>query len=90
LLSHLLFCVLALTPLSAYGQQVWFSPGDDLEMSGSSSLIFDPLDRHKHDWIGIALGAVDGPTNTKLKIHVFVANKGDYYEITDGLPQNRS
>jgi hypothetical protein len=55
-----------------------------------SSLIFDPLDRHKHDWIGIALGSVDGPTNTKLKIHIFVANKGDYYEITDGVPQNRS
>jgi hypothetical protein len=34
LLSHLLFWVLALTPLSAYGQQVWFSPGDDLEVSG--------------------------------------------------------
>ncbi len=54
-----------------------------------SSLFFDPLDRQKHDWIGITLGTVDGPTDTKLKIHIYVANKGDYYEIADGLPQNQ-
>lgn len=50
-----------------------------------SSLFFDPIYR---DWIGIAMGAFDKPTNTHLAIHIFVANKGDYYEITDGLPQN--
>jgi hypothetical protein len=53
-----------------------------------SSLFFDPLDRQKHDWIGVTLGTLDGPTGTKLKIHIFTANKGDYYEICDGLPQN--
>lgn len=51
-----------------------------------SSLFFDPLER---DWIGIAMGAFDLPTDTKLAVHVFVADKGDYYEITDGLPQNQ-
>jgi len=54
-----------------------------------SSLIFDPLDRQKHHWIGVTLGSIDGPTDTKLKVHIFVADKGDYYEIADGLPQNR-
>ena len=39
------------------------------------------------DDIGIALGAVDGPTGLRLAHHIFVADKGDYYEITDGLPQ---
>ena len=34
------------------------------------------------------MGAFDAPTNTKLAIHIYVADKGDYYEITDGLPQN--
>lgn len=53
-----------------------------------ASLFFDPLDRDKHDWIGIALGAFDTPTGTKLARHIFVAEKGDYYELTDGLPQN--
>ena len=53
-----------------------------------SSLFFDPLDREKHDWIGIAMGAFEAPTGTQLALHIFTAEKGDYYEITDGLPQN--
>jgi hypothetical protein len=50
-----------------------------------SSLFFEPF--HK-DWMGVAMGAFDKPTGTQLGIHIFVAEKGDYYEITDGLPQN--
>jgi len=50
-----------------------------------SSLFFEPLQR---DWIGVAMGAFDGPTDTTLGLHIFVAEKGDYYQITDGLPQN--
>ena len=53
-----------------------------------SSLFFDPTDQDKHDWFGISLGAFDGPTDTKLALHIFVAEKGDYYELEDGLPQN--
>lgn len=33
------------------------------------------------------MGAFDGPTGTTLAKHIFVAEKGDYYEIGDGLPQ---
>jgi hypothetical protein len=40
------------------------------------------------DSISIALGAFDAPTGTRVAKHIFVADKGDYYEITDGLPQN--
>ncbi|NUP10671.1 MAG: GFA family protein [Polyangiaceae bacterium] len=54
-----------------------------------ASLFFDPLDQTKHDWIGVSMGAFDKPTNTKLRIHIFVADKGDYYDIADGLPQNQ-
>lgn len=53
-----------------------------------ASLFFDPLDKQKHDWIGISMGAFDTPTGTDLALHIFVAEKGDYYEISDGLPQN--
>ncbi|OLQ70035.1 aldehyde-activating protein [Photobacterium proteolyticum] len=53
-----------------------------------SSLFFDPLDTTKHNWTGIALGSFDTPTETTLGQHIFVAEKGDYYEINDGLPQN--
>ena len=51
------------------------------------SLFFDPIDRAKHDWIGVLMGAFDDPTDTHIAIHVFVSEKGDYYEITDGAPQ---
>jgi hypothetical protein len=50
-----------------------------------ASLFFDPPHR---DWIAIAMGAFDGPTQTRLHLHIFVADKGDYYDISDGLPQN--
>jgi len=51
-----------------------------------SSLFWDPIFR---DFIGIAMGAFEQPTGTRLGIHIFVADKGDYYEIADGLPQNQ-
>lgn len=51
-----------------------------------SSLFWDPIFK---DWIGVAMGAFDGPTATRLALHIFVSQKGDYYEIADGLPQNQ-
>ncbi len=51
-----------------------------------SSLFWDPIEK---DWTGIAMGAFDTPTETKVVKHIFVADKGDYYEIGDGLPQNQ-
>ncbi|MBW6421770.1 GFA family protein [Rhizobium sp. XQZ8] len=51
-----------------------------------SSLFWDPPHR---DWMGVAMGAFDTPTETHLKMHIFVADKGDYYDIADGLPQNQ-
>lgn len=50
-----------------------------------SSLLWDPI--HK-DYIAVAMGAFDGPTGTRLSEHIFVEDKGDYYDICDGLPQN--
>lgn len=52
-----------------------------------SSLFFDPVFR---DWIGISMGAFDGPSGVRLERHIFVADKGDYYDIADGLPQNET
>ena len=49
-----------------------------------SVLFFDPLHR---DWTAIAMGAFHKPTGTHLEKHIFVADKGDYYEITGDVPQ---
>jgi len=43
---------------------------------------------HDEDTISFALGAVDEPTGIKLEKHIFTADKGDYYEISDGLAQS--
>ena len=51
-----------------------------------STLFWDPIER---DRIAVAMGALDSPTGTRLHMHIFVADKGDYYEIADGLPQNQ-
>lgn len=51
-----------------------------------SNLFFDPPHL---DWTSVSMGAFDTPTRTQLAIHIFVADKGDYYEIKDGLPQNQ-
>lgn len=50
-----------------------------------SALFWDPVEL---DTIAIAMGAFDAPTGARLAVHIFVADKGDYYDIADGLPQN--
>jgi len=50
-----------------------------------STLFWYPIDK---DWTAIALGAFEAPTGTRLKMHIFMADKGDYYEIADGAPQH--
>ena len=37
----------------------------------------------------VEAGAIDGPTGLRLAEHIFVADKGDYYDIAGGLPQHR-
>jgi hypothetical protein len=50
-----------------------------------SFLFWQPIGQPR---IAIAMGAFDQPTDTTLAMHIFTADKGDYYEIADGLPQN--
>ncbi len=49
-----------------------------------AALFFDPPHL---DWIAIAMGAFDGATGVEIAKHIFTADKGDYYEISDGVPQ---
>jgi hypothetical protein len=44
-------------------------------------------DRDGAERIGVGMGAFDAPTGTRMDKHIFVAEKGDYYDITDGLDQ---
>jgi hypothetical protein len=81
------------TALTIHGADnvTWFRSSEKVRRgfcsTCGSSLFFDPLDQIKSNWIGVAMGAFDLPTGTKLALHIFVADKGDYYDIGDGVPQ---
>jgi len=71
----------------------WYQSSDKVRRgfcsNCGSALFWDPLAK-KHDWISIAMGAFDTPTDVQLHWHIFVSEKGDYYTIADGLPQNET
>ena len=46
----------------------------------------DKLDDYRHR-IAIAAAAIEKGAPMRLAEHIFVADKGDYYDIADGLPQ---
>ncbi len=50
-----------------------------------SSLFWKPDGR---DTISVAAGALNPPTGMKTVRHIFAADKGEYYEIADGVPQD--
>ncbi len=47
-----------------------------------ASLFFDWLEAPH---ISIAAGTLDGPTGLRTVAHIYAADKGDYYELADGL-----
>jgi hypothetical protein len=49
-----------------------------------SSLFWEPRGAGR---VAIAAGCLDQPTNLHTICHIFTADKGDFYEITDGLEQ---
>ena len=75
--------------LRVTGKVSWYASSEKVQRGFcarcGSTLFWDPI---RQDRIAIALGAFDTPTQTRLKMHIFVASKGDYYDIGDGLPQN--
>ena len=44
-------------------------------------------DAHSFDTVSILAGSIDDTQGLAVKGHIFVSEKGDYYEINDGLPQ---
>jgi hypothetical protein len=49
-----------------------------------SSLFWEPMGSGR---VSIAAGCLDKPTDLRTVRHIFVADKGDFYEIKDGLEQ---
>ena len=51
-----------------------------------SAMFFDPV--VPTDWTAVSMGSFDTPTGVHIEKHIFTADKGDYYDIADGVPQN--
>ncbi|MFZ5789944.1 MAG: GFA family protein [Pseudomonadota bacterium] len=49
-----------------------------------SKLFWQPIEGHTID---IVAGSLDQPTGLEIGRHIYVASKGDYYEIADDLPR---
>ena len=75
--------------LTINGPVKWFRSSDKAERGFcpdcGSSLFWRNLGS---EHIAVGAGAVDSPTGLTLASHIFVADKGDYYDIADGLPQD--
>lgn len=53
-----------------------------------SALFWHPHRHERYSHImAVSAGSLDAPTGVALAKHIFVAEKGDYYALDDGLPQ---
>jgi len=69
------------------GQVTWFASSDTARRgfcgTCGSNLFWDGPGEN----LSIFAGTLDGPTGLQMKAHIFCADKGDYYDLDDGLPQ---
>ncbi len=73
--------------VSITGDVTWFRSSDTARRgfcgTCGSNLFWDGPGEN----LSIFAGTIDGKTGLSLKGHIYCADKGDYYEIADGLPQ---
>jgi hypothetical protein len=74
--------------VSGEGMLAWFAASEHARRGFcrvcGAHLFWQPVGSRR---ISIFMGCLDGPTGLRLADHIFVGEKGDYYEIADGLPQ---
>lgn len=71
------------------GPVKWFASSDSAKRgfcSDCGSFLF--WTANDETLVSVSLGAIDGPTGVTLQKHILVADKGDYYDIADGLPES--
>ena len=78
--------------LSIRGEQHvrWYRSSDKVERGFCSvcgSTLFWKPTIEGYPFTAVAMGLFDGPTGLHLVKHTFVVEKGDYYEIADGVTQ---
>ena len=56
--------------------------------SRCGSTLFWKPNLEGYEWIAVAMGLFDERTGTRISKHTFVGEKGDYYDIDDGLTES--
>jgi hypothetical protein len=72
-------------------QVAWYRSSEKVTRGFCSvcgSVLFWKPEIPGYEFIAVAMGVLDAPTGVRLARHTFVGDKGDYYEIDDGLPQS--
>ncbi len=69
------------------GEVAWYASSDSARRgfcpTCGSNLFWDGAGAN----LSIFAGTLDGATGLNIAGHIYCADKGDYYEIADGLPQ---
>ena len=67
----------------------WFQSSEKAQRGFCSVCGASLFWRHEDDGgrVSVMSGTIDGETDIETWGHIFVADKGDYYELSDGLPQ---
>ena len=71
----------------------WYRSSDKVRRGFCSvcgSTLFWKPTMEGYEFTAVAMGLFERPTGTRLVKHTFVADKGDYYDIDDGVPQSDS
>ena len=75
--------------LSIRGDVRWFQSSENAQRGfcpTCGSFLFWKDSRDPH--ISFSLGSLENPTGVTLARHIFTADRGDYYTISDDLPQS--
>lgn len=74
--------------VSGLDKVTWYA-ASDFARRGFCSVCGSALfwKRNDSSKISIMAGAFENPSELRSECHIFVADKGDFYEICDGLPQ---
>ncbi len=71
------------------GDVKWYASSDSAKRGFCANCGCNLFWKHNDESsMSFSLGAIDGPTGLKIEKHIFVADKGDYYDIADGIPQH--
>ena len=81
--------------LTIHGEDriTWYQSSDQVQRGFCSlcgSTLFWSPTIDGYEFIAIAMGLLEPPTGVRLAKHTFVGDKGDYYDLNDGVPQSKS